>query len=70
MILRDPVLMVRIGGVGQALMLPIVSFSTLYPRYVYLPKAIVPKGWITLALWIASLVMLVMMGYSVLQRLA
>ncbi len=70
MVLRDPVLMVIIGGVGQALMLPVVSFSTLYLRYVHLPKAIVPKGWITFALWIASFVMLVMMGYSVLQRLA
>ncbi len=69
MVLRDPVLMVIIGGVGQALMLPVVSFSTLYLRYVHLPKAIVPKGWITLALWIASLVMFVMMGYSALQRL-
>ena len=70
MVLRDPVLMVIIGGVGQALMLPVVSFSTLYLRYVHLPKAIVPKGWITFALWIASFVMLVMMGYSVLQHLA
>ena len=49
--------------------LPIVSFATLYLRYVHLPKTIVPKGWITLALWIASVVMLVMMGYWVLQRL-
>ena len=69
MVLRDPVLMVIIGGVGQALMLPVVSFAALYLRYVHLPKAIVPKGWITLALWIASVVMLVMMGYSLLQRL-
>ncbi len=68
-VLRDPVLMVIIGGVGQALMLPVVSFSVLYLRYVHLPKTIVPKGWITLALWVASLVMLVMMGYSVLRRL-
>ena len=70
MVLRDPVLMVIIGGVGQALMLPVVGFSVLYLRYVHLPKTIAPKGWITLALWIACLVMLVMMGYSVLQRLA
>ena len=68
-VLRDPVRMVLIGGVGQALMLPVVGFSTLYLRYVHLPKTIVPKGWITLALWVASLVMLVMMGYSVLRRL-
>lgn len=69
MVLRDPVLMVLIGGVGQATMLPVAGFLTLYLRYVHLPKTIVPKGWITLALWVASLVMLVMMGYSVLQRL-
>lgn len=68
LVLRDPVLMVIIGGVGQALMLPVVGFSALYLRYVHLPKTIVPKGWITLALWVASLFMLVMMGYSVLRR--
>ena len=65
--LREPVLMVKIGGVAQALMLPIIGFSTLYLRYAHLPKAIRPKTWITIALWISSFIMLAMMGYSVLK---
>ena len=69
MALPELVLLVKIGGVAQALMLPIVGFSVLYLRYHHLPRSIAPKGWITLALWVMSVVTAVMMGYSVLQRL-
>ena len=69
MALPELVLLVKIGGVAQALMLPILSFSVLYLRYRHLPKSIAPKGWITLTLWVTSAVMAVMMGYSVLQQL-
>ena len=69
MFLQEPVLMVKIGGVSEALMLPVIGFSTIYLRYAHLPKMILPKGWITLALWVTSVVMLVMMGYSVIQQL-
>jgi Mn2+/Fe2+ NRAMP family transporter len=68
-ILREPVLMVKIGGVAQALMLPIVGATTLYLRYVHLPRKILPKGWITLGLWITTAIMAIMMGYSVLRQL-
>ncbi len=68
-LLPEPVMLVTIGGIAQALMLPIVGFSILYLRYRHLPEAIAPKGWITLALWVASVITAVMMGYSVLQRL-
>ena len=68
-ILREPVLMVKIGGVAQALLLPIVGGTVLYLRYVHLPKRIVPKGWITLTLWVATVIMALMMGYSVLRQL-
>ena len=57
--------MVKIVGVSQALLLPVVSLATIYLRYVHLPRAIVPKGWITLALWVTSLVIVVIMGFSV-----
>ena len=67
--LREPVLMVKIGGVAQAVMLPIIAFSTLYLRYAHIPKAILPEGWMTLALWVTSVMMLGIMGYSVLQLL-
>ncbi len=68
-LLREPVLMVKIGGVAQALMLPIIAAATLYLRYTHLPKRILPKGWITLALWITTAVTAVMMGYSILRQL-
>ena len=67
--LPRPVLLVKIGGVAQALMLPMVGFSTVYLRYSRLPKAVLPKAWVTLALWMTSAIMLVMMGYSVIQQL-
>ncbi len=69
MFLQEPVLMVKIGGVAQATMLPIIGFFTIYLRYRHMPKSILPKGWITLALWVTSAIMAVMMGYLVLQRL-
>ena len=69
MFVEDPVVMVKIGGVAQALMLPIIAFATIYLRYRHTPKQILPKGWITVALWVTSVIITVMMGYSVLQRL-
>ena len=69
MFLQEPLLMVKIGGVSEALMLPVIGFSTIYLRYAHLPKAILPKGWITLGLWLTSAVMLGMMGYSAIQQL-
>ena len=68
-LLREPVLMVKIGGIAQALMLPIIGAATLYLRYVHLPRRILPKGWITLALWVTTALTAVMMGYSLLRQL-
>ena len=68
-LLPEPVMLVTIGGIAQALMLPILGFSTLYLRYFRLPESLAPKGWISLALWVASVITVVMMGYSVLQKL-
>lgn len=69
MVVGDPVLMVKIGGIAQAFMLPVIGFATVYLRYKHMPSSILPKGWITLALWISASVMAVMMGYSIIQRL-
>ena len=66
---EEPVLMVKIAGLTEAMLLPVVAFSTVYLRYRHLPKAILPKGWITLALWLTSAVMLVMTTFSILQQL-
>lgn len=67
--LRAPVLMVLIGGLAQALMLPVIAFFTIYLRYRYMPKAILPKEWVTAVLWLSAVVMTIMMGYYLVQRL-
>jgi len=64
---QEPLWMVKIGGVAQALLLPVIGFSTIYLRYVHLPTAIRPATWISLTLWVAVVVMFVMMVYSMTQ---
>ena len=68
MFVQEPVLMVKIGGISQAAMLPILAISTIYLRYYHLPKAVLPKGWITLALWVTTAIIVVMMSYSLIIR--
>ncbi len=65
---REPVLMVKIGGIAQASMLPIIAISTIYLRYRHVPKAVLPKGWITFALWVTTAIIVVMMSYSLIIR--
>ena len=66
---QKPVWMVKIGGIAQALLLPVIGFSTIYLRYVHLPTAIRPALWISVTLWVASVVMLLMMVYSMARGL-
>ena len=68
MFVQEPVLMVKIGGIAQASMLPIIAISTIYLRYRHVPKAVLPKGWITLALWVTTAIIVVMMSYSLIIR--
>ncbi len=70
MFLRAPVLMVIIGGAAQAIMLPVIAFFTVYLRYRHMPKQILPKPWVTVALWLSALFMAVMMGYYLILRVA
>ncbi|HMV50539.1 MAG TPA: hypothetical protein PKD31_22560, partial [Blastocatellia bacterium] len=64
---KDPVEMVRIGGISQAMMLPVIAIGALYLRYRRLPKQIIPPVWQTAGLWIASIVIIWLMGYSVIE---
>ena len=70
MFLQAPVLMVIIGGAAQALMLPVIAFYTIYLHYRHMPEEVLSGPWVTLALWISALVMALMMGYSLIQRIA
>ena len=65
---QEPVFMVKMSGGAQALMLPIIGLATIYLRYRHLPNAVLPKGWITLGLWISSLIAAVMMAYFVIHQ--
>ena len=67
---QEPVFMVKVSGVSQALLLPIVGLAPLYLRYFHLPKEISPKTWITVALWASTLTMLILMGYAVFYELS
>jgi hypothetical protein len=59
----DPSRMVKIGGVAQALMLPVIAIGTLYLRHTHMPKAVYPTIWVTISLWVASIFTIFMMGY-------
>ena len=61
----EPVIMVKLGGTAEALLLPVVGFATIYLRYKHLPRTILPKGWLTLGLWVTSAVMAFMMAYAI-----
>jgi len=63
LIFRSPVRMVKVGGVSQALMLPAIAVAALYLRYRRLPKEVVPRKWITVALWTACLSTIWLMLY-------
>jgi hypothetical protein len=62
-LVEEPVLMVKIGGVAQALMLPVIGFSTIYLSRQRLSGAVASTGWIRLALWCCSVVMLAAASY-------
>jgi hypothetical protein len=67
--LREPVFMIKTGGVAQAAILPVIAFVTVYLRHRRLPAAVQPGGWMTLGLWVTSVIILVMMAYSLVAQL-
>ena len=67
--LAQPVFLVVIGGIFQACMLPVISFSTIYLRYRHTDRAIRPSLTIDVLLWACSTVMLLFAVYYVAQRL-
>ncbi len=62
LMLGMPVLMVLIGGIAQACMLPVLGFSTVYLRYKHTEHSIRPGLLIDVLLWTASTLML---GFAV-----
>jgi hypothetical protein len=66
---ESPVKMVVAGGLAQAMMLPVICIGTLYLRYRHLPKEIFPSRWVTIGLWIASGIIVWLMGYYLIEQL-
>jgi Mn2+/Fe2+ NRAMP family transporter len=67
--IESPVNMVKAGGIAQALMLPVIGVGTLYLRHKLLPRDIVPARWVTIFLWIATAIIVWLMGYYVLEQI-
>jgi Mn2+/Fe2+ NRAMP family transporter len=59
----DPNFMVKIGGIAQAMMLPVIAVGTLYLRHKHLPEQVKPSTFVTVSLWLASLFTIFMMCY-------
>jgi manganese transport protein len=60
---QAPVTMVMVGGIIQAVMLPVIGIGAIYLRHRRLPREIAPSAWTTTALWVTTAAMVVMMGY-------
>ncbi len=67
--LTDPVQMVRIGGIAQAMMLPVIGLGAIYLRHRHLPKDIAPSPWVTVGLWVATALIVWLMGYSMIEAI-
>ncbi|MCY4187380.1 MAG: Nramp family divalent metal transporter [Bryobacterales bacterium] len=67
--IREPVLMVKIGGIAQAIMLPVIGGFAIFLRYRRMPGSVLPKAWVTLMLWVSAALMALFMGYSAIDRL-
>lgn len=60
---QSPVTMVMVGGIVQAVMLPVIGIGALFLRHRRLPHEMAPSPLTTTALWVTTAAMVVMMGY-------
>lgn len=61
---REPVVMVKVSGIAQAILLPAMGFGTLYLIDRRLPAIVKPPAWLRLALWATSAIMLGVVAVS------
>ncbi len=67
-IFESPVQMVLAGGIAQALMLPVVGIGTVYLHHRFIPASLRPSPLVTFMLWLATVLLIVIMGYYVWQK--
>jgi manganese transport protein len=60
---QSPVLMVKLGGMAQASMLPVIAIGTLFLRFKRLPEEVRPGAVVTGGLVVASSVTILVMVY-------
>jgi len=63
LVVQSPVLMVKAGGVAQALMLPVISIAAVYLRHRRLPAETAPGRLVTIGLWCAAAIVCSLMLY-------
>jgi manganese transport protein len=61
--LQSPVTMVMLGGIAQSMMLPIVGVAAVFLRHRRLPADVRPSTMTTVALWVTTALIVVVMGY-------
>jgi amino acid transporter len=66
---QTPVKMVLAGGIAQSLMLPIIGIGTLYLHHRYIPQELRPPKFVTVALWLTTIIIACLMAYWVKTRL-
>jgi Mn2+/Fe2+ NRAMP family transporter len=69
LLIQSPVAMVIIGGVAQAMMLPLIGIGTIYLRHRHLPASVAPGVFQTVALWGCSALSTAAMLYYVVLTL-
>jgi manganese transport protein len=60
---QSPVWMVKLGGLAQASMLPVIAIGVLYLRFKRLPSEVRPGTWITASLVVSSSIIIMVMAY-------
>ena len=64
LLFESPVKMVVAGGIAQSVLLPALGFGALYLHHRCLPREMASRGLVTVGLWVASLGMAAVTGYS------
>ncbi|MGE3804439.1 MAG: TIGR03067 domain-containing protein, partial [Gemmataceae bacterium] len=67
--MNNPVLMVAIGGIMQAVTLPMIAAAAVYLRYRRTDRRLLPGNLWDVLLWLSALVLFVVAGYGIWKQL-
>jgi manganese transport protein len=66
----NPVVLVVVGVIGMALLLPVIAFAAIWLRYRRLDHKLVPSGWLDAWLWLSATLTIVVTFFSLTKGLA